>query len=106
MYRFIVVTDSESASGFRLAGVEVVEANTQEDASRLIPSLLNRDDTGILAVPEEFMEGLDQRVLEKIRKTYRPLVIPIPGRRRVADRTGYLERLLRRAIGYDIVLRR
>lgn len=106
MYRFIVVTDSETAPGYRLAGVEVVEANSGDEAASLIPSLLNRDDTGILAIPEEYMEGLEQRVLEKIRKTYRPLVIPIPGRRKVGDRMGYLERLLRRAIGYNIVLRR
>ncbi len=106
MYRFVVVTGPDTAPGFRLAGAEVLEAASEAEAARIIPSLLNRDDTGILAISEEYMERLDPRLLEKIRKTYRPLVIPIPGKRKPEDRTSYLEGLLRRAIGYNIVLRR
>ena len=106
MYKFVVVTDPDTASGFRLAGVDVLEAPTIEEAKRIITSLLFNDDTGIVAVNEDFIDAMDEKVMERIEKTYRPIVIPIPSRARRVDRAEYIERLLRRAIGYKIVVRR
>lgn len=106
MYKFVVVTDPETASGFRLAGVDVLEASNAEEAKTVIPSLLFKDDTGIVAVNEDFMASLDEKLMERIEKTHRPIIIPIPSRTRQIDRTDYIERLLRRAIGYNIVVRR
>jgi V/A-type H+-transporting ATPase subunit F len=106
MYKFIVVTDPDSAPGFRLAGVEVLEASGLDEAKKIIPTLIYKDDTGIIAVSEDFMAALDEKLLERIAKTYRPIIIPIPSRIKGLDRTSYIERLLQRAIGYNIVLRR
>ena len=47
MFKFVVVTYPETAPGFRLAGVEVLEAATLEEAKSIIPPLLFKDDTGI-----------------------------------------------------------
>jgi V/A-type H+/Na+-transporting ATPase subunit F len=106
MYKFVVVTDPDSAPGFRLAGVDVLEASSLDEAKKIIPNLLYKDDTGIVAISEDFMAVLDEKLLEKIAKTYRPIIIPIPSRIKGIDRTSYIERLLQRAIGYNIVLRR
>ena len=51
-------------------------------------------------------DSLDEKLLEKIQKTYRPIIIPIPSRIKGISRTSYIERLLQRAIGYNIVIRR
>jgi V/A-type H+-transporting ATPase subunit F len=106
MYKFLVVTDPDTAPGFRLAGVEVIEASNQEEARKAINALVFKDDTGIVAVNEEFIAALDQKLVETIEKTYRPIMIPIPSRVRRMDRTSYIERMLQRAIGYNIVVRR
>ena len=106
MYRFVVVTDPETAPGFRLAGVEVLEVASAADAESVIPPLLFKDDTGIVAVNEDFMASLDAKLMEKIEKTHRPIIIPIPSRTRQINRVDYIERMLRRAIGYNIVVRR
>jgi V/A-type H+-transporting ATPase subunit F len=107
MYKFIVVTDTDTAAGFRLAGVEVVEAKTPEDAKKIIQHLIYQDDTGILAVNEEYMDILDEKVVKEIERTHRPIVIPIPSAvRKGVDRQAYMERLLQKAIGYNIVVRR
>ena len=106
MYKFLVVTDPETAPGFRLAGVEVIEASSQEEARKAINALVFKDDTGIVAVNEEFIAALDQKLVDTIEKTYRPIMIPIPSRARRIDRTSYIERMLQRAIGYNIVVRR
>jgi len=106
LYKFVVVTDPDTAPGFRLAGVDVLEVSNVEEAKKIIPSLLFKDDTGIVAVNEDFMASLDEKLIERIEKTHRPIIIPIPSRIRQIDRTDYIERLLRRAIGYNIVVRR
>lgn len=106
MYKFVVITDPETAPGFRLAGVDVIEASTGEEAKTIIPSLLFKDDTGIVAVNEDFIDSLDEKLLQKIEKTHRPIVISIPSRTQRIDRADYIERMLRRAIGYNIVVRR
>ena len=106
MYRFVVVTDPDSAPGFRLAGVDVIEVSNLDEAKKIIPPLMYKDDTGIVAVSEDFMAALDEKLLEKIEKTYRPIIIPIPARVKGLEITSYIERLLQRAIGYNIVIRR
>ena len=106
MYRFVVVTDPETAPGFRLAGVEVLEVASAAEAVSVIPPLLFKDDTGIVAVNEDFMASLDAKLMEKIEKTHRPIILPIPSRTRQINRVDYIERMLRRAIGYNIVVRR
>jgi V/A-type H+-transporting ATPase subunit F len=106
MYKFLVVTDPDTAPGFRLAGVEVIEASSQEEARKAINALVFKDDTGIVAVNEEFIAALDQKLVETIEKTYRPIIIPIPSRAKRIDRISYIERMLQRAIGYNIVVRR
>ncbi|OPX66215.1 MAG: V-type ATP synthase subunit F [Methanoregulaceae archaeon PtaB.Bin056] len=106
MYKFIVVTDPDTAPGFRLAGVDVMEVNNSEEVHALLPSLLLKDDTGIIAINEDYMMSLEEKMMEKIEKSYRPIIIPIPSRVKRLDRTSYIEGLLRRAIGYNIVLRK
>ncbi len=106
MYKFVIVTDRNRASGFRLAGVEVLEADTSEEAKKVIPPLLYKDDIGIVAVNEDYMLSLDEKLMDRIEKMHRPLIIPIPSKSRELDRRSYIERLLRKAIGYNIVLRR
>jgi V/A-type H+-transporting ATPase subunit F len=106
MYKYVIVTDPDTAAGFRLAGVEVIEVSTPEEAKKAIPPLLNADDTGIIGISEEFMSVLDPELLASIEKTYRPIIIPIPSRAKKVVSETYIERLLRRAIGYNIVVRR
>jgi V/A-type H+/Na+-transporting ATPase subunit F len=106
MYKVVVVTDSDRATGFRLAGAEVLEAEDIGEAKKVIPGLLYRDDIGIVAVNEEYMLSLDEKVMDRIEKMHRPLIIPLPSKSKEIDRRTYIERLLRKAIGYNIVIKR
>lgn len=109
MYRLIVLTDPDTADGFGLAGVDVVVAESQDDARRKLNTLLDDDASGIVAINEAFMTDIDERTQQKINTTYRPIVITLPIREKLAteeDHRAYLSRLIRRAIGFDITLRR
>jgi V/A-type H+-transporting ATPase subunit F len=106
MRRFVVVTDPDTAVGFRLAGVDAVEARTPEEARGVIASLSAKEDTGILAVNEDFLAAMDEKFMDRIEKLRRPIVIPVPSGAKGADPRSYIERLLRKAIGYNVVMRR
>ena len=109
MYRVVVLTDSDTADGFRLAGVDVEVVETPEATRTRLVSLLDDDGTGIIAVNERLMTGLDERVRKKIDSIYRPIVVSLPIREKLEigeDHRAYLSRLIRRAIGFDITLRR
>lgn len=106
MYKFIVITDPESGDGFRLAGATVLEASTPEDAGREIAEILNNDDeAGIVAVREDYMACLDTTLLSRIERCYHPVIIPIPALQKEAGMGNYIEMLLKRAIGYNVVVR-
>ena len=109
MYKLIVLTDPDTADGFRLAGVSVEVVESNELVRERLNRLLDDEDSGIIAVNEQMMAAIDERTQKKIDAIYRPLVISLPIRERLAfgeDHRAYLARLIRRAIGFDITLRR
>lgn len=109
MYKLVVLTDPDTADGFSLAGVDVVSVNTADQARRALNQLIDDDTSGILAVNEAFMASIDERTQQKINTSYRPIVVSLPIREKLEseqDHRAYLARLIRRAIGFDITLRR
>lgn len=109
MYKLIVLTDPETADGFRLSGVDVHVADSPEEARRKLAALVDDDGSGIIAVNEGMMAAIDERLQRKIDSIYRPIVISLPIREQLEvgeDHRAYLSRLIRRAVGFDITLRR
>lgn len=109
MYKLIVLTDSDTADGFRLAGVDVALVDSPDEIRHTLNELLDDEDSGIIAVNERMMAGIDERTQKKIDSIYRPIVVSLPIREKLEvgeDHRAYLSRLIRRAIGFDITLRR
>jgi V/A-type H+/Na+-transporting ATPase subunit F len=109
LYKLVVLTDTDTADGFRLAGVDVDVVDTPELARTRLISLLDDDTVGIIAMSERLSSGIDERVQKKIDSIYRPIVVSLPIREKLElgeDHRAYLSRLIRRAIGFDITLRR
>jgi V/A-type H+-transporting ATPase subunit F len=109
LYRLVVLTDADTADGFRLAGVDVDIVDSPEATRTRLASLLDDDATGIIAVNERLMTAIDERIQKKIDSIYRPIVVSLPIREKLEigeDHRAYLSRLIRRAIGFDITLRR
>jgi V/A-type H+-transporting ATPase subunit F len=109
LYNLIVLTDPDNADGFRLAGVDVEIVESVDLVRERLNRLLDDEASGIIAVNEQFMAAIDERTQKKIDSIYRPLVISLPIREKLVfgeDHRAYLARLIRRAIGFDITLRR
>jgi V/A-type H+-transporting ATPase subunit F len=109
LYRLVVVTDPDTADGFRLAGVDVHTAATVDEARAVLRALLDTDSSGIIAVNQSLMPAIDERMQHTLDLAYRPIVVPLPVRAVLAEtetHAQYLSRLIRRAVGFDITLRR
>ncbi len=109
MYKVVVLTDPDTADGFRLAGVDVQVVESEDMARKQLNALIDDDSSGIIAVNEKMMASIDERTQKKIDSIYRPIVISLPIKEQLEmgeDHRAYLSRLIRRAIGFDITLRR
>ncbi len=107
MAKLLVVTDAETAIGFRLAGVDVLET-TPERAQQAIEEVIATDRFGLVVVDQGLLAD-PVRALERVmRGRDLPVLLPIPGLSAAfdhdADAAAYMQELVRSAIGFDIKL--
>ena len=75
-----VIGDSDMITGFRLVGVEGVEASTAQEAKQALHQALMRSDIGIIVVSEAYFSDSDMREeVDKIRQErVTPLIVEVP----------------------------
>jgi len=109
MYKLVVITDNHTADGFRLAGVEVCVADTVDEAQRSIIDLMQDETVGIIALDGRLSEAIDERIDRRLSMVYRPLLIMLPLGKTIdtgAVAQKRLNRLIKKAIGFDVTLKR
>ena len=105
MYKVAVITDSETATGFRLAGVEVREAAAPEDALGLIREYAAAG-YGLLIVNEDLLRGTDDARARILRDSDLPVVVPLPpARAKLESGEAYIARLVKEHIGFAVKLK-
>lgn len=109
MYKLVCITDDQTADGFRLAGIDVEVAADIAAARRHVVELLDAEDVGIIAIDQRLSECIDERLERRIDSLYRPVVLMLP-LGDTADAAllseNRLRRLIRRAVGFDVTLKR
>jgi len=75
-----VIGDSDMVVGFRLVGVEGVEASSIEEARNALQKALGRSDIGIIIISEAFFNDSSmQSEVDKIRQErVTPLIVELP----------------------------
>lgn len=76
-----VIGDSDMVTGFRLVGVDGIEANSVDEARLALNKALVRNDLGILIISEEFSTQPQlHEVIEKAHHERRDLlIVEMPG---------------------------
>lgn len=106
--KVVVLADNETATGYRLAGAEVVEATAENAQAKLEDMIVNGGyglvavDTGLIADPA----GSTARLM---RGRDLPIILPIPSlsdafNAEQVDAKAYMGKLVRETIGFDIKL--
>jgi V/A-type H+/Na+-transporting ATPase subunit F len=107
MPEMLVVTDAETAIGFRLAGVDVLET-TAADAQRAIEEVITSERYGLVVVDEGLVPDPVKAMERVMRGRDLPVLLPMPGLAAAfdheADATAYMQKLVRSAIGFDVKL--
>lgn len=105
MYRLAVITDAETATGFRLAGVEVRGAASPQEALKHLRDLVVLD-YGLVAVNEDLLEGTDDERDRLMRDRDLPIILPFPApRQQLESGEEYISRLVKEHIGFYVKLR-
>lgn len=107
MRRVVILTDPDTADGFRMAGIETIEGDFDDivENKKTLIDLVNDDDVGVIGINEEIFGAIDEATREKVEKLQRPIIVTIPATRQfeISEmRHVYLTRMIRRAIGFDI----
>lgn len=102
-----VIVGAALASGFRLAGVPVDEADDVADASEALARIAALPDAGVILLQQEWFDALPDAQRRLLERRPAPIVVPVPRVEWSADRGtagSYLLDLLQRAIGYRVRL--
>ena len=107
MPRMLVLTDQETATGFRLAGVDVREADP-EGAQTALEEIIESGDYNLVAVDESLIADPNRAAERVMRGRDLPVLLSMPSLSAAFgegdDATAYMKDLVRSAIGFDIKL--
>lgn len=109
MSKLIVITYPDTSLGFSLAGVEVKEVEEGGDITAVLNDIIKTGEYGLLVVEEKFLAKVDEGVLKRIRKTGIPVIVPIDtpiSWQTETEMESYIARLIQRAIGYQVKIKR
>ena len=106
--KLAVITDPETATGFRLAGVDVYARSDVGEARALLKSFFESKEYGLVAVSEDCLRDPDRELAKLLEQEALPVVVPFPsGRLKIDSSEGeaYLSELVKSCIGYYVKLR-
>jgi len=109
MSHVVAVMEREAGLGYRLAGVEVREASTPEELGRKAEALAADPAIRLVILDEEFFRGLPRTLQRKLEESRMPVYVPVPSLplgKAALRPEEYVARLIRRAVGYQIRIRR
>lgn len=103
--RMIVLAPPELEPGFRLAGVEVRAVGDVAQTEAVIDSILAEGTTGVVAVYEPYLTGLEDAKRHRLERSLMPVIVPLPAGAGTGDAATRRDRLLarlQRAIGFRV----
>ena len=98
-----VIGDSDMITGFRLVGIEGIEANSIDEAKQALTSVLKRNDVAIVLLSQAF--STEKSIREEIDQARHdrntPLIVEIPGSIGPSQETRISE-LVSKALGVRV----
>lgn len=103
------LVDGETALGFRLAGIGARTAETSEELLAQVEALRSDPDVRLVLLDERLFGSLPEKLKRRLEESRFPLFVPVPLFRpseSAVKPEEYVARLMQRAIGYQIKIRR
>jgi vacuolar-type H+-ATPase subunit F/Vma7 len=102
MKRLIFITPDDLPYGFALAGLEQLAVN-QHEVVETVEELIKDADVGVLIMDERFLPEIEEEWLKKTEKQWPGILLILPAPERTEEiGEDYLQRMIRRALGYHV----
>ncbi|MHB9075378.1 MAG: V-type ATP synthase subunit F [Desulfobaccales bacterium] len=107
--KIAVLTDPESAAGYRLGGLEVALAHDPAEAREVLARLVQTEEYALVIVNMTLLPDPYQAVKRELRGRDLPVLLAAPVHRVAVtvageDAEAYLRQLIRETMGYEIKL--
>lgn len=102
MRYFLISDNSDTLTGFRLAGVEGIRAQTREETLTAIVQAEKDPTIGILLINETLAALCPEQVNALKLTSVRPLLVEIPDRHHTGRAPDSITRYIREAIGIKV----
>ena len=109
MGHVIALVDRETGLGYRLAGVEVRETETPGEMERQAKTLFADPAVRLVILDEDLFRGMPRDLQNRLEGNRSPVFVPVPSlplRKGALRPEEYVARLMRRAVGYQVRIRR
>jgi V/A-type H+-transporting ATPase subunit F len=107
--KIAILTDPESAAGYRLGGLEVALARDPAEAREVLARLVQTGDYALVIVNMTLLPDPYQAVKRELRGRDLPILLAAPAHRTAVTVAGedaevYLRQLIKETMGYEIKL--
>lgn len=103
---FSLISKGDWSSGFRLAGVNVLEVKSEQEAKDLLQGFIDRNEPSLVAIEEDLFPVNDKKLQKHLEEKPFPVVLPLP---KIdiskEDQEKYVSELVRSCIGYYVKLK-
>jgi len=105
--KIAVLTDHESAIGYRLAGLDVAVAGEAKEAGHALARLIREDTYALIVVSEALLPDPYQAVRREMRGRHLPVLLTTPSlvsalAEEGEDAEKYVRQLIIETMGYEI----
>ena len=105
MRRIVFLTPEELPYGFAMAGFDQLPVADREAAEKL-EKVVGEPETGVVVIDERLLDAIPEELLRQLQQSWAGIVLVLPspaGALPVEE--DYLQRLIRRALGYHVRIR-
>jgi V/A-type H+-transporting ATPase subunit F len=106
--KIAVLTDPESAAGYRLGGLEVTLAHDEAEARQTLTRMVQTDDYALIIVNMTLLPDPYQAVSREMRHRDLPVLLAAPAHRTAVaageDAEKYMRQMIKDTMGYEIKL--
>jgi V/A-type H+-transporting ATPase subunit F len=107
--KIAVLTDPESAAGYRLGGLEVALAHDSTEAREVLARLIQTEDYALVIVNMTLLPDPYQAVKREMRGRDLPILLAAPSHRVAVtiadnDAEAYMRQMIKETMGYEIKL--
>ncbi|MDR2671448.1 MAG: V-type ATP synthase subunit F [Oscillospiraceae bacterium] len=101
--RFFVIADnSDTLTGFRLAGIDGTRASSPEEIKEAVSKVIANPDIGVLLITEKLARETPELIYDLKLKLTHTLVVEIPDRHGTGRSADSITRYIREAIGIRV----